>query len=65
MDKALLEKATQLADLILSVDTDYRGDLLYSAGEMLRDDAQGYTGQLLKQAGAVYGIHNELHPDHK
>lgn len=52
-------KAGELAHLIENVDSDFRGDLLHIAGNILQLHCQGYTGKLLIKTGLEYGIHEE------
>lgn len=54
--RTLQDKVKILADLIDSVDTDYRGNLLALAGEQLRKQGQNYTGNILRSAGYDYGV---------
>ena len=46
----------QIARLMMTVDTDYRGNMLLAAGNELKTNAQGYTGRVLQAAARDYGV---------
>ena len=56
MKTEIEENAKQIASLICEVDVDYRGDLFHRVGELLKMDAQGYTGSLLQQTASIYRL---------
>lgn len=50
------EVAQQIADLIASVDTDYRGNVLLKASEKLQRKSQNFTATVFNLAAHSYGI---------
>ena len=60
----LEDKAKQIADIINSIDTNLRGNLLTLAGDNLRLLDQFYTGNLVRSAGYEYGV-NPKYPGHR
>ena len=54
--KSTLEKnAEKLFSIFNATPKELRGDLLCEAGELLKESAQHFTGDLLIRAGHVYG----------
>ena len=58
-------KARQIANIIQSVNTDYRGNLLQETARHLRNNAQGFTGKAVEVAATVYGINPEQPKDYQ
>ena len=52
-----VEQGKKMAKLIMSVNTDYRGDMFKACAEELRLSIQGYTSGLMYQAAIQYGFH--------
>ena len=50
------QKAAEISKIILSVDTDYRGNLFLEIASYLRHEAQGYTGKIMETAANNYGV---------
>lgn len=58
--KADIEKvADRIATDIMSVNTDYRGNLLAMVAEKLAMNAQGYTSKCLRVAAETYGVNHD------
>ncbi len=52
-----LEKTSDnIKKLIINIDTDSRGDLLYLIGEKLKKEGQGFTEGLLIKTASDYGL---------
>ena len=48
--------AQEIADIITQVDTDFRGDLFFEIGTILRRNTQAYTGSLFARMAQEYGL---------
>jgi len=50
------EDAKKLAEIIKNTDTKYRGNLLLETAKILKNESQGFTGNLIEIAANEYGI---------
>lgn len=57
IDKAPIEKdAEKIADIIVSTDTDLRGNLFLLISENISKNTQFFTASLLKEIAIKYGL---------
>ena len=50
------KKAKEMAQIILDVNTDFRGNLFEEVSEELMRQSQGFTSSVMNMAANIYGI---------